>query len=74
MSRYAAIATTLLVVDAWFDVLNAATSRDLLAAAVTAIVVELPLAYVCWQLAREGLPPQSSNPGGGSSARDESRA
>lgn len=65
VSRYAAVATTMLVVDAWFDVLNAATSWDLLAAAVAAIAIELPLAYFCWQLSRRGSRPPGSNVAGG---------
>ena len=50
VTRYAAVAATMLVIDAWFDVLNAATRSDVLVAASMAVVVELPLAYVCWQL------------------------
>jgi len=50
VTRYAAVAATMLVIDAWFDVLNAATGSDALAAGSMAVVVELPLAYICWQL------------------------
>jgi hypothetical protein len=50
--RYATAAATLLVVDAWFDVLNAATTTDQLVALAMAVLVELPLAYVCWRIAR----------------------
>ena len=49
-TRYAAVAATMLVIDAWFDVLNAATGSDVVVAASMAFVVELPLAYICWQL------------------------
>jgi len=49
--RYATIAATMLVVDAWFDVLNAATPTEQLVAAAMAALVELPLAYVCWRIA-----------------------
>lgn len=52
LSRYAAASATLLVVDAWFDILNAATTSDRLVALVTGVFFELPLAYLCWQLAR----------------------
>lgn len=50
VTRYAAVAATLLVMDAWFDVLNAGTGADRLLAVSTAVVLELPLAYICWQL------------------------
>jgi hypothetical protein len=52
-SRYLSLAAssagTLLIVDAWFDIV---TSRhlDLLAAIVFAALVELPLAALCWWL------------------------
>ena len=49
-SRYlalsAAAATTLLVVDAWFDVLTS-PRHELPSAIVLAVVVELPLAGIC---------------------------
>ncbi len=49
-SRYLALASasaaTLLVVDAWFDVVTAPRHR-LLEAVVLAVVIELPLAGVC---------------------------
>lgn len=51
-SRYAAVAATMLVVDAWFDVLNAATRTEQFIALAMALLVELPLAYVCWRIAR----------------------
>jgi hypothetical protein len=49
----AATATaTLLVVDAWFDVLTSSTGTELAVALVEALLVELPLAVVCVLLAR----------------------
>ena len=53
--RYASIACTLLVVDAWFDVVNASTDTDRLVAIAMAAVVELPLAAVCWRLSTRAL-------------------
>ena len=50
VTRYAAVAATMLVIDAWLDVLNAATGSDLVVAAAMAVIVELPLVYICWQL------------------------
>ena len=55
VSRYASIACTLLVVDAWFDVVNASTDTDRLVAIGMAAVVELPLAVVCWLLSTRRL-------------------
>ena len=43
----AAATATLLVVDAWFDVMTAGTHRDLLSALAMAVCAELPLAAVC---------------------------
>ncbi len=54
LARYAAVAATMLTMDAWFNVVNANTLADILIAAAAAILVELPLAYLCWQLARAG--------------------
>lgn len=51
VSRYAAVAATMLVLDAWFDVLNAATLADFWVA-VSGALLELPLAFLCWRLAR----------------------
>lgn len=48
VSPVAATTGTLLLTDAWFDVLTAATHRDLLLAVVLAAVVELPLAALCF--------------------------
>jgi hypothetical protein len=50
----AATATaTLLVVDAWFDVLTASTRTELVVALAEAALVELPLAVLCLLLARD---------------------
>ena len=43
----AAIASTMLVVDAWFDVTTAAGEKDFVIALVLALVAELPLAVIC---------------------------
>ena len=43
----AAVAATMLVVDAWFDVTTAAGEENFLTALVLALVVELPLAAIC---------------------------
>lgn len=45
---------TLLVVDAWFDVVTAPTRGELLGAAAMAVLVELPLAAVSGWLAVRG--------------------
>jgi len=50
--RYASVVATMLVVDAWFNVLNANTRADRFAAVAMAALVELPLAFVCWRIAR----------------------
>ena len=49
----AAAAATLLVVDAWFDVLTSSTTTGLVAAVAEAVVVELPLAALCALIARD---------------------
>lgn len=46
-----AVAASLLLCDAWFDVTTAASTSDLVASAAAALLVELPLAVL---LAREG--------------------
>lgn len=48
----AAAAATLLVVDAWFDVLTASDRTELVIALVEAVFVELPLALLCIWLTR----------------------
>lgn len=57
--RYAATATlagTALLVDAWFDILTAASRSGLLTAVVMAGLVELPLSCVCFFLAFRAVP------------------
>ena len=49
----ATAAATLLVVDAWFDVLTSSTRLELAVAIGEAILVELPLALLCLLLARD---------------------
>jgi len=46
---------TLLVADAWFDVMTAATSMGRLGAILDAVLLELPGAVLCALLARRGL-------------------
>jgi hypothetical protein len=45
-------ATTLLVCDAWFDVLSARSHRELIASLALAVFVEIPGAIVCFLIAR----------------------
>jgi hypothetical protein len=47
----AAVAGTLLVCDAWFDVLTSRGMSDLVQAAAAAALVELPLAALCFWMA-----------------------
>jgi hypothetical protein len=47
----AAMAGSLLVVDAWFDVMTASTTVDILVAVGMAVCVELPLAVLCLWIA-----------------------
>ena len=47
----ATAAATLLVVDAWFDVMTAAPGSQFLESLASAVLVELPLAAVCGWLA-----------------------
>ncbi len=49
----ATAAATLLFVDAWFDVLTSSTRVELLVAICEAVLVELPLAFLCLLLARD---------------------
>lgn len=53
-SRYlavaAAAAATLLVTDAWFDIMTSPAGADLVEAILMAALAELPLAGVCWWL------------------------
>jgi hypothetical protein len=45
---------TMLLVDAWFDVVTASTRDEFLAALAMAVLVEVPLAAVCGWLAVRG--------------------
>jgi hypothetical protein len=47
----AAISGTLLVCDAWFDLLTSRTASELVQAAIEAALVELPLAALCFWMA-----------------------
>lgn len=49
----ATAAATLLLMDAWFDLLTTSTGGELLEAIVEAALVEVPLAAVCLLLARK---------------------
>jgi hypothetical protein len=53
LAPVAAIAGTLLCVDAWFDITLEAGGRHLLAAVLEAALVELPLAAICFWVARD---------------------
>jgi len=53
LAPVAAIAGTLLCVDAWFDVTLEAGGRHLLSAVLEAAFLELPLAAVCFWVARD---------------------
>src|SRR6476660_9762616 len=48
----AAAAAVLLLIDAWFDILTASTQTERIVAVAEAALVELPLAVVCFLLAR----------------------
>lgn len=48
----AAITGTLLVCDAWFDVLTSRGASDIAQAAASALLIELPLAALCFWMAR----------------------
>src|SRR2546430_13384819 len=47
----AAVTGTLLVCDAWFDVLTARTTGEVMQAALEALLIELPLAALCFWVA-----------------------
>jgi hypothetical protein len=49
----ATAAAALLVVDAWFDVMTSSTHLELAVAIAEAVLVELPLAGLCYLLARD---------------------
>ena len=50
----AAVAATMLLCDAWFDLLTAAPGSGLDQALVEALAAELPLAGLCFLIARNG--------------------
>ena len=47
----ATIAGTLLVCDVWFDVLTSRGTRDVVQAVAGAVLVEIPLAILCFWMA-----------------------
>lgn len=51
----AAAGATLLVADAWFDIMTAASTGGRIAAIVDAVVLEIPGALLCMALAHRGL-------------------
>jgi len=51
----AAVTGTLLVCDAWFDVLTARTTGEVMQAALEAVLIELPLAGLLFYVARRVL-------------------
>jgi hypothetical protein len=57
--RAAAVAGTLLVCDAWFDVLTSSTATEVTVAAIEAGVAEVPLAVLCFALAAGRVPLRS---------------
>src|SRR3954447_22211319 len=52
LGRLATACGTMLVCDAWFDTLTSTTRTEVLAALVEAAVAELPLAVLCFAIAR----------------------
>jgi len=48
----ASAAATLLFVDAWFDIMTSSTRDELIVAVAEAVLVELPLAFLCLFAAR----------------------
>ena len=53
LEAVAAVAGTLLCTDAWFDITLEAGGRHMTAAIVEAALVELPLAAICFWIARD---------------------
>jgi hypothetical protein len=49
----AVAAAALLFVDAWFDILTSSTRLELFVALAEAVLIELPLAFLCLLLARD---------------------
>jgi hypothetical protein len=62
LQEVAAATATLLLVDAWFDVLTSSTTGELAVAVVEAALVEVPIAILCLVLASRArrLPPARS--------------
>lgn len=52
LEAFAAATGALLIADAWFDIVTAASSRERWFAVGFALVGELPLATLCFVLAR----------------------
>jgi hypothetical protein len=52
VERAAIVAATMLVVDAWFDITTSTPGSDRWQAIGAAVVFELPIAALCWWLAR----------------------
>jgi hypothetical protein len=52
LGRLAAASGTMLVCDAWFDVLTSSTRTEVIVAVVEAGAAELPLALLCFAIAR----------------------
>jgi hypothetical protein len=44
---FAAVSATMLLVDAWFDLITASTRSEILSALLLALVAEVPLALIC---------------------------
>jgi hypothetical protein len=65
---------TLLVADAWFDVMTAATPGARTGAAIDAVLLELPGAVLCALLARRALTALIARAGSGSEAVDPADA
>jgi hypothetical protein len=53
LDAIAAVSGTLLCTDAWFDITLEAGGRHLTASIVEAVFVELPLAVICFWIARD---------------------
>jgi len=51
----AVVPGTLLVTDAWFDIVTSATHWDLLISVATALVAELPMAIIMFHVAHRAL-------------------
>jgi hypothetical protein len=56
-SRHLAVTTaaagTMLIVDAWFDVVTAQSGTDRMLAILFAVLIELPLATACWWISHQ---------------------